>query len=101
MGTTTTEPVEMATKPFKEHEWLKNLIGKWRIESEMTMEPCRPTMKTTGTSCVTSLGGLWAFCEEHETMPDGQPMTTYFSLGYDVSLKEYRACMVMQVSSHT
>jgi hypothetical protein len=93
------EPMEMATKPLKEHEWLKNLLGEWKIESEMVM-PDGQKMKSQGTASVKSLGGLWAFAEGKDTMPDGTEFTSYFALGYDVSFKEYRGCMVMSASSH-
>jgi hypothetical protein len=100
MDTNTQEPVEMATKPINEHEWLQNLVGEWKIESEMSMEPGGPKMKTGGTASVKNLDGLWAFAENKETMPDGQAVTSYFALGYDVTFKEYRGCVVMSASSH-
>lgn len=92
--------MDMVTKPVKEHEWLKKLLGEWKIESEMMMEPGGPKIKSQGTSSVKSLGGLWAFAEGKDTMPDGTEMESYFALGYDVSFKEYRGCMVMSASSH-
>jgi hypothetical protein len=100
MDANTQETSEMATKPIKEHEWLRNLIGEWRIESEMVMEPGGPKMQSQGTASVKNLGGLWAFSENRETLPNGQEFTSYFALGYDVTFKEYRGCMVMSASSH-
>lgn len=99
MSTDTQEPMEMATKPIKEHEWLKNLLGEWKVESQMDL-PDGSTVKTKGTASVKSLGGLWAYSEIHDTMPDGTDMGGYFALGYDVSFKEYRGCLVMSASSH-
>ncbi len=100
MSNDTQDFPEMMTKPLKEHEWLKNLIGEWRIQSEMQMEPGGPTMKSTGTASVKSLGGLWAFSTNKDIMPDGSEIESYFALGYDVSFKEYRGCLVMAASSH-
>jgi len=100
MSTDTEEMMEMGTKPAKEHEWLQNLVGEWRIESEMSMEPGGPKMKSAGTASCKSLGGLWAFSENNETMPNGLPNHSYFALGYDVSFKEYRGCWLGSVSSH-
>jgi hypothetical protein len=94
------EAMEMATKPIPEHQWLQKLVGEWRIESEMTMEPGQPKQKSQGTESVKSLGGLWAFGEGKTTMPDGTPMQYYSALGYDVSFKEYRGCWFASVSSH-
>lgn len=100
MDTETQDFPEMTTRPMEEHEWLKNLVGEWRIESEMMMEPGAPKMKSTGKASVKSLGGLWAFSTNTDTMPDGTEIESYFALGYDVSFKEYRGCTVMSASSH-
>ena len=100
MSTDTQDPMDMATDPVKEHEWLQNLVGEWRIESEMMMEPGAPKIKSQGTASVKSLGGLWAFSENKDTMPGGTEMTSYFALGYDISFKEYRGCWIMSASSH-
>src|ERR1051325_2175652 len=94
------EAPEMATRPVQEHQWLQNLVGEWRIESEMTMGPGGPKQKSEGSESVKSLGGLWAFGEGKWTMPDGTPMIHYSALGYDVSFKEYRGCWFASMSSH-
>lgn len=94
------EAMEMGTKPVQEHQWLQQLVGEWRVESEMIMGPGQPKQKSEGTESVKSLGGLWAFGEGKGTMPDGTPMTHYFALGYDVSFKEYRGCWFASMSSH-
>jgi hypothetical protein len=94
------DPQDMVTKPLQEHEWLKQLVGEWRIESEMTMEPGAPKLKSEGKASVKNMGGLWAVTETKETMPDGTEMQSYHALGFDVSFKEYRGCMFMSASSH-
>ena len=71
MSTQTQEPVEMATRPVPEHRWLQQLVGEWRVETEMTMGPGGPKQKSEGTESVKSLGGLWAFTEGNAAMPDG------------------------------
>ncbi|MEQ1935054.1 MAG: DUF1579 domain-containing protein [Fimbriimonadaceae bacterium] len=90
----------MATKPESEHEWLQNLVGEWRTETEMTMGPGGEKANSTGTEKVISLGGLWAFGEGKGDMPDGSTMDYRTALGYDVSFKEYRGCWFASVSSH-
>lgn len=95
-----TEEMPGPTKPIKEHEWLQKLVGEWRTESEMWMEPGQPSQKGTGQETVKSLGGLWAFTEGTGTMPDGDSMEYKVALGYDVSFKEYRGCWFANVSSH-
>src|SRR5687768_13380088 len=100
MSTQTQEPVEMGTKPVREHEWLQKLVGEWRTETEMTMEPGGPKQRAEGTESVKSFGGLWAFAEGKSKMPDGSAMGYKTGLGYDVSFKEYRSFMIASVSSH-
>jgi hypothetical protein len=100
MSTETLEPVEMGTKPLPEHQWLQNLVGEWRVESEMNMGPGQPVQNAEGAQSVKSVGGLWAFGEGRATMPNSAPMIYYFALGYDVSYKEYRGCRFASMSSH-
>lgn len=100
MSTQTQEAPEMATRPVPEHQWLQQLVGEWRVETEMTMEPGQPKQQSQGSESVKSLGGLWAFSEGKATMPDGTAMDYYAALGYDVSFKEYRGCWFASVSSH-
>lgn len=101
MSIENSEQIEMATDPINEHEWLKNLIGEWRIKSEMAMEPGAPRIQSEGTASVKDLGGLWAYSENKETIPSmDQSTISYFALGYDVTFKEYRGSMVMSASSH-
>lgn len=100
MSTQTQEAPEMATKPVQEHQWLQQLVGEWRTETEMMMGPGQPKQKVQGRESVKSLGGLWAVGEGNTTMPDGTAMSYVSALGYDVSFKEYRSCMFASVSSH-
>jgi len=99
MSTESQEAIEMGTKPSPEHAWLEKLVGEWDVESEMMM-PDGSKQVGKGTESVQNLGGLWAYGEGKTSMPGGQPMTYYVGLGYDVTFKEYRAFMMMSVSSH-
>jgi hypothetical protein len=97
--TASEEAMEMGTKPVKEHEWLQQLVGEWRTETEMTMGPDQPPAKATGRESVRSLGGLWAYTEGTSETPVGM-MEYRAGLGYDVSFKEYRGFWVASMSSH-
>ncbi len=97
--TSTQEPMEMATKPLPEHEWLKNLVGEWKVSSEMMM-PDGSTTTGEGEETVELLGGLWAFAQGSAPMPDGTPMVWKSGIGYDVSFKEYRGFWLASASSH-
>jgi hypothetical protein len=97
---TETQEMEMGTKPVREHEWLRNFIGEWRVQNEMTMGPGQPKMNSEGRESVKDLGGLWAVAQGHSAMPGGGNMDYYATLGYDVSFKKYRGCWFASVSSH-
>lgn len=100
MGTET-EEIEMGpTKPVKEHEWLQQLVGEWKVEASMVMAPGEEPQTSFGRETVTSVGGLWAFTQGIGTMPGGEEMRYYATLGYDVSFNEYRGCWFADVSSH-
>lgn len=90
---------QMGTKPVREHAWLQQLVGEWRTETEMFM-PDGTTARAGGTESVMDLRGLWAYGEGTGQMPDGSAMKYYVALGWDVSFKEYRGFMLMDVSSH-
>lgn len=89
----------MATKPVAEHEWLKNLVGEWDVETVMTM-PDGSTATSKGHESVVDFGGMWAYVTGAMHMPDGEPMDYHMALGYDVSFKEYRGCWFATASSH-
>lgn len=90
----------MGTKPIKEHEWLQKLIGEWKTEAEMSMGPGNEKGKSRGTESVRSLGGLFSYHHGKGAAPNGDPFEIFVALGYDVTFKEYRACYVMNMSSH-
>ena len=94
-----TQP-ESGTKPEPQHEWLQQLVGEWKTETEMAMGPGEPIQTFHGTESVKSLGGLWAMGEGKGPMPDGSEATTYYAIGWDVTLKEYRGCYFGSMSSH-
>lgn len=99
MSAETQEAMEMGTKPQAEHEWLNNLVGNWKVTSEMTMGPDE-TMTSHGTESVVNLGGLWALGTGKGEMPDGSQMEYRSGLGYDVSFKGYRGFWLASMSSH-
>ena len=87
------------TRPGKEHEWLKQLVGEWRVDNEMTM-PDGQKATSTGRESVRDLGGMWAVGQGEVEMPGMGTMSYYTVLGYDVSYQEYRGCWFASVSSH-
>jgi hypothetical protein len=78
-----------AAEPQKEHEWLQKLVGEWTYETEGTIGPDQPPIKSQGSESVRSLGGLWTLAEGQGQMPDGSPATTMMTLGYDPQKKRF------------
>jgi hypothetical protein len=99
MSTEPQEPTMAGTQPVPEHEWLRQLEGAWRTESEMTV-PGTGSVRGEGNETVTMLGSLWAFAEGSGTMPGGGTMHYRSGLGFDVSSLEYRGFWIADVSSH-
>ncbi|HTQ10866.1 MAG TPA: DUF1579 domain-containing protein [Fimbriimonadaceae bacterium] len=97
MSTETLEET-MGTRPEHQHEWLRNLIGEWRTESEMIM-PDGSRQTAHGRETIESLGGLWALGKGSVKIADAQ-MDYITGLGWDVSFKEYRGFKIMSASSH-
>ncbi len=98
-GTAVQEPM-MKAEPQKEHQWLQKLVGEWTYEGEMTMEPGKPPTKFEGTESVRSLGGLWILAEGQGEMPDGNPVTTVLTLGYDPQRERFVGAFVASMETH-
>lgn len=73
----------MNAEPQKEHEWLQQLVGDWEAEMTCAMGPDQPPSTSTGTESVRSLGGLWTLGEGQGFCPDGTPVNSLMTLGFD------------------
>lgn len=73
----------------KEHLWLRTFIGDWTMESECSMGPDQPPMKSAGTETVRSLGEVWIIGEGKGEMPGGGTGHTVLTLGYDNKLNKF------------
>jgi Protein of unknown function (DUF1579) len=78
----------MASAPEKEHEWLQQAVGEWDVETEITMEPGQPPIKTKGTEKVRAIGGFWTIAEINGNFMD-MTFTGVLTLGYDPEKKKY------------
>ena len=72
-------------EPTPEHQYLLQLVGDWDIESECEMGPDQPPSKSTGTQSTRALGSYWTLGEMETAGPDGKPMLSLMTLGYDPS----------------
>src|SRR5690349_22514050 len=90
----------MFSEPQKEHRWLDRLVGEWTSESECSMGPDQPVMKTQGVEVVRSLGGLWIVAEGEGEMSDGGAAKSIMSIGYDPQSKRYVGTFIASMMSH-
>lgn len=79
----------MKAEPQREHKWLQQLIGEWTYESEVSMGPDKPLLKSFGTESVRTLGGLWIVGEGKGQIPDGDTGLMLITVGYDPEKKKY------------
>lgn len=80
-------------KPVAEHEWLKQFVGEWDIETEIFMEPGKPPVKMKGTESAKMLGGFWVVGENQGEMM-GAPFTGIMTFGFDPQKKKYTGTWV-------
>ncbi len=87
-------------KPVKEHKWLDKLLGNWTYEGEAIMGPDKPTLKSSGSETIRSLGGLWIIAEGVGKMPDGEEGKTFMTLGYNPKTKRFPGSWIGSMMTH-
>ena len=90
----------MQANPGKEHEWLHEMVGEWATEMTCAMGPGQPPQTTPGRERVRSLGGLWTLGEGRSEMPDGTPMTTLMTLGFDPAKGRFVGSFTASMMTH-
>lgn len=86
-------------KPEKEHGWLKQIVGEWDAESEITMGPGMDPMKLKGTESARMLGDFWYVADVKGDSPMG-PMSAVLTIGYDPEKKKYVGTWVDSATSY-
>lgn len=88
-------------EPQSEHAFLKALVGDWSVhmpgctDHEGNDHPAAEWRET-----VRALGDLWFVAESAGTMPDGTPVTTIMTLGYDPTKKAYVGSWIGTMMTH-
>jgi hypothetical protein len=96
--TQTQQPSSMPAQ--KEHQWLQKLVGEWTYETEAMMGPDQPSIRSTGTETVRSLGELWVLAEGQGEMPGCGLATTLMTLGYDSQKQRYVGTWIGSMMTH-
>jgi hypothetical protein len=71
------------------HRWLQQIVGAWTFESTCIMGPDQPPMTGTGRETVRAFGDLWVMGDGEMAGPDGSPMRTLITLGFDRRTKRF------------
>ena len=87
-------------QPTPEHEWLLQLVGAWEFESECSMGPNQPPLKSSGKQTTRSLGSLWTLGEMENIGPDNQPMRSVITLGFDPIKQRFVGTFVASCMTH-
>lgn len=90
----------MNAEPQAEHRWLQQLVGEWTFETEATMGPDQPQMKSQGTETVRAIGELWVQGEGRGEMPGGGMATMILTLGYDPKKKRFVGTWIGSMMTH-
>lgn len=87
-------------EPQKEHRWLHRLVGEWTFETEMSMGPDQPPIKSHGRETVRSLGGLWTIAEGVGEVPGGGTHQSIMTLGFDPQTQRFVGTFIASVITH-
>lgn len=90
----------MVSKPEKQHEWLKQLLGDWDFESECIGEPGQASHKHRGREHTRALGDLWIVGEGEGEMPGGGTAQMLITLGYDPKRERFVGSWLGSMMTH-
>lgn len=90
----------MFDKPNENHDWLARLAGEWESTSECSMGPGQEMVKSTARMSCRMLGGLWLLAESTSDGPDGEPMTSIMTVGYDTVKGRYAGTFLASMMAY-
>ncbi len=90
----------MFGKPQAEHEWLKQLVGKWKSVAKCTMGPDQPWNDVEGTFEGRMMGDLWLLMDGEGGTPESGCWTSLITLGYDPQKQLYIGSFVSSSMTH-
>lgn len=86
-------------EPEKEHLWLQKLLGEWTVESECSLGPDQPPMKSNRRESVRSLGALWTIGEGADDTP-GSTCDSIMTLGFDTQSQRFVGTFITSMMTH-
>ena len=63
----------MQAQPQREHDWLRQMVGEWKVESE----------ENDWSESIRAVGDVWILAEGRGANPDGSQASSIMTLGFD------------------
>ena len=86
--------------PTTEHQFLLQFVGDWSFESECIMGPDQPPNVTKGTQSIKPLGAFWTLGAMESPGPDGNPMHSMMTLGFDPVRGKFVGSFIASCMTH-
>lgn len=86
-------------KPTKAHEWLKQLVGDWEAESELSMGPGTEPLKAKSTEKCRMQSDFWMIAEGNSET-SGMNAKSVFTLGYNAQKQKYVGSWIDSLTDH-
>jgi hypothetical protein len=90
----------MQSEASNDHQWLRQLLGDWRYETDSATEPGKPAERHQGTERVRAFGPLWVLCEGQGDMPGGGSAQTLMTLGFDSGGSRFVGTWIGSMMTH-
>ncbi|WP_040485307.1 DUF1579 domain-containing protein [Lutibaculum baratangense] len=91
----------MNPEPQDEHRWLQKLVGDWTVTMSAECGAAGEAPQDVSWSeTVRALNDLWIVGEGSGAMPDGTPVTTIITLGYDPRVKAFVGTWIGTMMTH-
>lgn len=88
-----------SSTPTKEHAFLQKFSGTWKSESDCSMGPGQPAIRTTATMTSRMIGKFWVVSEITST-GGGASVTAIQTIGYDAKKKKYVSTWIDSMFNH-
>lgn len=89
----------LEAKPGAAHQWLRQLVGRWRMQTQCVVGPDQPPQGAAGRETVRMLGDLWMIAEG-EFDSSGEPDRTIMTLGFDPQRGRFIGSFVASMMTH-
>lgn len=81
-------------------EFLERLVGEWSVVAETVLGPGQEPVRSESRVVARLLGGQWLVAEGSGTTPDGRPVTSILTLGYDPAEQRFIGTWISSMQAH-